>query len=71
MAGANALLGADDVAAHGAEFDRANLLICQLEVPLETVAVAVARAAERNIPVLLNPAPARALPAELLADVII
>jgi sugar/nucleoside kinase (ribokinase family) len=40
-----------------------------LEVPLETVAAAVEAGYRRKIPVILNPAPARALPPDLLAKV--
>jgi len=49
----------------------ADVLLVQLEVPLETVrhAAAIARAA--GVPVILNPAPARPLDAGLLADVAI
>lgn len=68
-AGANAQLCPDDVAAKGAVFDRAGMLVCQLETPLETIIAAAAAAASRNIPILLNPAPARALPADLLDKV--
>lgn len=68
-AGANAKLCPADVAATGAAFDRAGMLVCQLETPLETIIAAAAAAASRNIPVLLNPAPARALPADLLDKV--
>jgi ribokinase len=68
-AGANALLTPADVAANGARIDAAGLLICQLEVPLDTVTAAIARAAGQGVPVLLNPAPARDLPPALLAQV--
>ena len=64
--GANALLSPEDVAAHAAEFDGARLLVCQLEVPLETVQAAASLAAARRVPFLLNPAPAGALPNDLL-----
>ena len=64
-AGANALLSPDDVSRHAALFEQARLLVCQLEVPLETVEAAISLAASRDIPVLLNPAPARTLPAGL------
>ncbi len=69
IAGANARLSPDDVAAHGMLIDTAGLLVCQLEVPLETVTAAVERAAAEGVKVLLNPAPARALPPELLARI--
>ncbi len=47
----------------------ADVLVCQLEVPLETVRVAVAAARAAGVPVILNAAPARSLPADLLAAV--
>lgn len=40
----------------------ADLLIMQLEVPLRTVLLALARAKKQGVPVLLNPAPAVRLP---------
>ena len=43
--------------------------ICQLETPLPVVRHAVALAHAAGVPVLLNPAPAQALPEELLAQV--
>jgi ribokinase len=66
--GANAQLTAD---ALGDE-PRAEtaLVLLQLEIPIDTVAAAVARAAQRGVPVLLNAAPARRdLPPALLAAV--
>ncbi|KAK3292200.1 Ribokinase-like protein [Chaetomium fimeti] len=41
-----------------------NLLIMQLEIPFATVLAALTAARTANVPVLLNPAPARPLPAE-------
>jgi ribokinase len=41
-----------------------DLLIMQLEIPLETVLQALKAANEAGVPVLLNPAPAQPLPAE-------
>jgi ribokinase len=64
--GANARLGPGDVAAAGAALRAAAVTLVQLEVPLEAVAAAVRAAAGR---VVLNPAPVRDLPAELLAQV--
>jgi ribokinase len=64
--GANGLLTPEDVAAHSALFDSAGIVVCQLEIPLATVQAAFALAAARGVPSLLNPAPARTLPAELL-----
>ena len=44
-----------------------SLLLLQLEIPLETVFSAARLAHENGIRVILNPAPARALPDELIA----
>jgi ribokinase len=44
--------------------DRPDLLIMQLEIPLPTVLAALRSAKEAGVPVLLNPAPAVAMPAE-------
>ena len=63
--GANARLTPDDVAAAAAVRSAAVTLL-QLEVPLETVAAAARTAGGR---VVLNPAPMRALPAELLGRI--
>lgn len=67
--GANALLSPEDIEAASAAFDTAQIIVLSLEVPLETIERAVAMGKRRNIPLLLNPAPARALPAALLADI--
>jgi ribokinase len=64
--GANARLGPDDVAAAGAALRAAEVTLVQLEVPLAAVAAAVRAAGGRAV---LNPAPVRALPAELLGEV--
>lgn len=67
--GANARLSADDVDACRSVIAGASLVACQLEVPFEAVERACASAGEAGVPVLLNPAPARALPASLLRAV--
>ena len=64
--GANARLTAADVADAGPALEAAAVTLLQLEVPLEAVAAAAATAAGR---VVLNPAPVRDLPTELLAEV--
>lgn len=56
--GANALLTAQDVEDARDAIARCELIVLQLEIPLETVAAAMALGAELDIPVLLNPAPA-------------
>jgi len=45
----------------------AAMLLLQLEVPLETVLAAARTAVAASVPVLLNPSPARQLPAELVS----
>lgn len=47
--------------------EKADLLIMQLEVPLRTVLLALQAARREGVPVLLNPAPAVALPDEVYA----
>jgi ribokinase len=64
--GANATLSPEDVRAAAEILGHGGILLCQLEVPVETTleAFRVARAA--GVRTLLNPAPAAALPDELL-----
>jgi ribokinase len=66
--GANASLTPADVAAALA-LNRVDLLLLQLEVPLETVLAAARAGREHGALVVLNAAPARDLPADLLAVV--
>ena len=63
--GGNGKVSAADVA--NAPFSDHRLLLLQLEIPLDTVLSAARRAKESGLRVLLNPAPARSLPDELLA----
>ncbi len=67
--GANAYLSPEDVDAAAEAFDGADAIVLSLEVPLETITRAAAMGKERRIPVLLNPAPARTLSPELLANI--
>jgi ribokinase len=64
--GANACLSSDALISQAHSFDNADLMLIQLETPLETVRTAVAMAAKRQLRVVLNPAPAAALPDDLL-----
>ena len=50
-------------------FQDGNMLLLQLEIPLETVIHAASVARQNGLRVILNPAPARSLPDSLLADV--
>jgi ribokinase len=64
--GANALLTPEQVVPSVEQLSPMDVLVAQLETPLETV-LAAARAARRvGARVILNPAPARELPDELL-----
>ncbi|WP_069166698.1 ribokinase [Nocardia altamirensis] len=47
----------------------ADILLCQLEIPLDTVSAAARHARANGTTVLLNPSPVQRLPAELLANV--
>ncbi|AIO41470.1 ribokinase [Burkholderia latens] len=67
--GANARLDAESIDAARDAIAGAALLVCQLEVPIETVARAIGCAIAHRTPVLLNPAPARPLFDALLARI--
>ena len=64
--GANNLLTPEDVEAARAAIARCDVMLIQLEIPMETVRRAVLIAHEAGARVVLNPAPGRALDAGLL-----
>lgn len=64
--GANAALSPAWIKRHAAAIRDSSCLMLQLETPLESVIEAARIAAGAAVPVLLNPAPARPLPDELL-----
>jgi len=64
--GANQTLNAEDVHKGAAALQAADVLLCQLEVPLEAVLEAFRLARAAGVKTILNPAPARSLPEELL-----
>ena len=64
-AGANGKVSSSDV--EHASFPDFNLLLLQLEIPTPTVLSAARRAKENNVSVILNPAPAKELPDELVS----
>ena len=66
-AGANAALSVGQVAAEEARIAGAQALLMQLESPLESVLAAAKIAYQHQTTVVLNPAPARDLPDELLS----
>jgi ribokinase len=65
-AGANGRLSPADLEQAAKVMAGANLVLMQLETPLMTVWAAAKFAARAKVPVILNPAPARDLPADLL-----
>ena len=67
--GANALLTPQDVLDSEAAFENAAAMLLQLETPLATVAQAVELAHKHKVRILLNPAPAQALPSEFLQQI--
>ena len=67
--GANWRLSPADIVDAQEAFTQANLLMLQLEIPLPAVERAIATARRHALPIILNPAPARSLDRELLAQV--
>ena len=67
--GANAQLLPERMDELAAEIQNAGIVLAQLEVPLETVMRAAEIAADAGVPFILDPAPARLLPEELLDKV--
>ena len=64
--GANARLSPADVNRAAKAFAHTDILLTQLETPLDTVIAAAALAVQHKTPVILNPAPAQPLPDALL-----
>ena len=67
--GANALLTPEQLDEAGPILRQAGFILAQLEIPLETVEYLGDFAAKNGIPLMLDPAPARDLPATLLKNV--
>ncbi len=68
-AGANDLLSPLSAEQAQETIKRSSLLVCQLETPLAGITQAIALAKTNNVPVILNPAPAQSLPADLLRHI--
>ena len=64
--GANGKLLPKDIAAHAPLLRKAGMILAQLEIPLITLETLGAFAHRHNIPLMLDPAPARELPSGLL-----
>jgi ribokinase len=67
--GANLALTPRELSAAQQAFSNANVLVTQLESPLDTVSAAITLAVANNLRVVLNPAPAQTLSAEILSKV--
>ena len=63
--GANMLLNEQDVDKMLEEMCEGDILLMQLEIPLQTVEYAARKAFGKGVKVVLNPAPARSLPKEV------
>lgn len=55
--GANRALAVDHVTSRQEDFSWANVVVCQLEIPLATVAATLAEARAHGVTTILNPAP--------------
>jgi ribokinase len=64
--GANSFLLPDDIEEARSVIEGADIVLIQLEIPLETVYTSIRIASESHIPVILNPAPARQLDFDML-----
>jgi ribokinase len=69
--GANASLSPADINKARTEIESCDLVLMQLEIPLETVEYVADLANNKNIKVILNPAPARVLSEQLLRNIYI
>jgi ribokinase len=67
--GANGELSPRELEKHLPLIREAVIILAQLEIPLETIEYLATIARRENIPFVLDPAPARALPASLLENV--
>lgn len=64
--GANALLQPSHVDAFGSRIAQSNILLCQMEIPVECVVQALKIARTHGVTTILNPAPAQALDSSVL-----
>jgi ribokinase len=62
--GANGKVDRASVDRHSALIRSAGMVLCQLELPIETVSHVLALCADAGVPVMLDPAPAAPLPEE-------
>ncbi|MCX6078491.1 MAG: ribokinase [Chloroflexi bacterium] len=67
--GANGLVTNTDIINNNSKMVDARFVLLQLEIPLDVVTFAAQSARKNGVRVILNPAPARPLPAELLKNI--
>jgi ribokinase len=67
--GANFKVTPEDIDANISILRSAGIVLAQLEIPLETVKYLARVCARENVPLILDPAPARDLPAEIFKDI--
>jgi ribokinase len=67
--GANSHLTPSDIIDKSDVIRTADVILIQLEIPIETVAEAISLAGKFRVPVILNPAPACILPDDLMQNV--
>ena len=67
--GSNATLSRADLEHSMNVIENASVVLMQLEIPLDTVQYVAAIAREKNVRVILNPAPARELPLSLMKNI--
>lgn len=67
--GANAALSPQNLCSIKEVITNSEIVLMQLEIPLDTVAYVAGAAKEHNIPLVLNPAPACVLPDALLKNI--
>ena len=67
--GANGKVDSEYVDRHAELIRSAGMVLCQLEIPIETLTHALALCAETGVPVMLDPAPAAPLPDQVWSQV--
>jgi len=66
--GANAHLNPQDIVSIEKIFDEVDFMLLQLEIPINTIEYIVRKAVEKNIKIILNPAPVQYLSKEILGN---
>jgi ribokinase len=67
--GANGKVDSAFVDRHAAVIRSAGMVLCQLEIPMETISHVLALCADARVPVMLDPAPAATLPTQIWSQV--